>query len=305
MSATEIPVQHLFKMTLTDVRAQRFDFVGPFGRRIFERPAGGTVVGARVNGEVLDLLATDYGNASLDGRIRQIDAYVTMRTTDGVVILMQVRGRASPAYGAGQSRIQILFTVGPGAYDWLNGLQAFGIGQDQGGDTVYEVYALTGAQEGSGAAGSGGRGAERTSLTAEYVFTRQSQHIPGAERHIIDSPLGKRFLTLAEGGGAFEGPRLKGAFISGFSWSPHRMGMQHEQPLLHYDVKTLLRTDDGTPILMSYTGVYSTVFPPGSWGTATLFEVPDGPHAWLNEVQAVGIGRSAGGGAQYKVYALQ
>src|ERR1700745_4229491 len=109
MSDIEIPVQHLFTMTLKSMSAQRCDFVGPFGRRIFERPAGGAMAGARVKGEVLNLLATDYGNASLDGRIRQIDAYVTARTDDGVVILMQVRGRASPAYAAGQSRIQILF----------------------------------------------------------------------------------------------------------------------------------------------------------------------------------------------------
>jgi len=305
MSETEIPIQHLFTMTLKNVRADRFDFVGPFGRRIFERPAGGTVAGARVKGEVLDLLATDYGNASLDGLIRQIDAYVTARTDDGIAILMQVRGRVSPAYAAGQSRIQILFTVGPGAYEWLNGIQAIGMGQDQGGDTVYEVYAVTGAQETSAAPNSTRGGTERTSVAAEYLFTRQSQHTPGAERHIIDSPLGKRFLTLAEGGGAFHGPRLQGQFIPGFSWSPHRMGAQNDQPLLQYDVKTLLRTDDGVPILMSYTGVYSSAYPPGSWVTATLFEVPDGPYAWLNEVQAIGIGRTAGGGAEYKVYALK
>jgi hypothetical protein len=33
--------------------------------------------------------------------------------------------------------------------------------------------------------------------------------------------------------------------------------------------------------------------------------VPDGAYAWLNDVQAVGIGRTAGGGAEYKVYALK
>ena len=87
MSETEIPVQHLFTPTLWDVRADRQDFVGPFGRRIFERPGNGTVAGARINGQVLNLLATDYGNASLDGSIRHFDADVTAQTDDGVVIL--------------------------------------------------------------------------------------------------------------------------------------------------------------------------------------------------------------------------
>src|SRR6202011_3396653 len=136
----------------------------------------GVVAGARVNGQVLNLLATDYGNASVDGSIRHFDANVTAQTDDGVVILMQIRGRASPTYGAGQSRIQILFTVGRGAYDWLNGVQAIGIGRDAGGDTIHEVYALTGAQEGGAAAGSAALGRERTSVTGEYLFTRQSQH---------------------------------------------------------------------------------------------------------------------------------
>jgi hypothetical protein len=302
---TRIPVQHLFTMTLRDAHTDRVDFAGPFGRRVFERPAGGTLAGAKVTGEVLTLLATDYGNASLDGRIRQIDAYVTARTDDGTVILMQVRGRASPTYGPEHSRIQILFTVGPGAYEWLNGVQAIGFGQNAGSDTLYEVYALTGAPESEVESGSGRDGTARDTVDAEYLFTRQSQHTPGAERHVIDNPLGKRFLSVAEGGGAFHGPRLRGQFLTGFSWSPHRIGAQNDQPLLQYDVKTLLRTDDGTPVLMSYTGVYSSAYPAGSWMTAIVFEAPDGSYAWLNEIQAVGIGRTAGGGAEYTVYSLR
>jgi hypothetical protein len=305
MATTAIPVKHLFTMVWKDNHADRHDFVGPFGRRIFERPRGGAVTGARVNGQVLDLLATDYGYASADGSIRQIEAYVTIQTDDGTAILMQVRGRTSPLYGTGQSRIQIQFTVGPGTYDWLNGLQAVGVGRDEGNDTVYAVYALTGAQEVPATGGATTSGEACVSLPADYLFTRQSQHTPGAQRHIIDNPLGRRFLTLAEGGGAFQGPRLKGEFLPGYSWSPHRMGTQNEQPLLHYDVKTLLRTDDGVPILMSYVGVYSTAYVDHSWMTATLFEVPQGPYAWLNEVQAIGVGRSFGGGAEYKVYALK
>jgi hypothetical protein len=98
---------------------------------------------------------------------------------------------------------------------------------------------------------------------------------------------------------------LRGQFLPGFSWSPHRIGTQDDQPLLQYDVKTLLRTDDGVPILMSYVGVYSAAYPDHSWMTATLFEVPAGAYAWLNEVQAIGVGRTFGGGAEYKVYVLK
>jgi hypothetical protein len=299
-----IPVSHLFTMVLTQARADRHDYVGPFGRRVFDRARGGSLAGAKVNGKVLDLLATDYGQASLDGKIRGFDAYITAQAEDGTIILMQLRGRASPTYGSGQSRVQIQFTVGPGAYEWLNEIQAVGIGSESGTDNKYEVYGLTGAPVDDTPAAPGGDPAARTALAASFLLQRQSQHTPGAERHVIQNPLGGRYLTLAEGGGGFEGPRLSGTFLPGFSWSPHKMGMQNDQPLLHYDVRTLLREADGTPILMSYAGVYSSAGPAGAWLTATLFEVPEGPHDWLNEIQAVGFGQSSGGGAFYKVYAL-
>jgi len=305
MSDTQLPVQHLFKMVLKNDPADRYDFVGPFGRRLFERPSsGGTIAGARVNGAVLGLLATDYGQLSVDGKIRQFDSYITAKTDDGVAILMQIRGRASPSYGLGQSRIHILFTVGVGAYDWLNGILAIGIGREDGEEAIFEVYALTGAKEGEGRGDQAIAAAARTSVAARYLFTRKSEHTEGAERHLIENPLGNRFLSVAEGGGAFQGPTLRGQFLPGFSWSPHRMGAQNGQPLLHYDVKTLLRTDDGVPILMSYVGVYSTAYPARSWMTAILFEAPDSPYAWLNERMAIGVGRWLGDGAEYKVYVL-
>lgn len=301
-----IPVIHLFTMVLTQARADRHDYVGPFGRRVFDRARGGSLTGARVNGKVLDLLATDYGYASVDGKIHGIEAYITVQAEDGTIILMQMRGRASPTYGAGQSRVQIQFTVGAGAYEWLNGFQAIGIGSESGTDNKYEIYGMNGAPLDDTPAPAGGDPAARTALPASFLLQRQSQHTPGAERHVIQSPLGSRYLTLAEGGGGFEGPKLRGEFLPGYSWSPHKMAMQNDQPLLHYDVKTLLQEADGTPILMSYVGVFSSESkaPPGSWLTATLFEVPEGPHGWLNEIQAVGFGQSLGGGAFYKVYAL-
>lgn len=303
-SDAEAPVEHLFKMVLTGAAADRHDFVGPFGRRAFERPSGGTVAGARVNGQVLSLLATDYGNASLDGRIRQVDAYITAQTDDGAVILMQVRGRGSPTYGPGGSRIHILFTVGAGPYEWLNGVMGIGFGRENGEDTEYDVYAITDLPV-HATGGKALTGEARKKVALDYLFTRRSQYEPGAKRHVINGPLGGRFLTLAEHGGAFKG-KLQGQFLPGYSWSPHRMGTQNDQGLMHYDVKTLLRTDDGTPILMSYVGLSYPMIGGRPWITAVLFETPEtGPHAWLNEVQAIGVGRWMGDGAEYTVYCME
>jgi hypothetical protein len=306
MSETQIPVEHMFTMVVEGLADHRYDYVGPFGRRIFEKASGGTVAGARLSGTVLSLHATD-------GSIRQFESDVTIRADDGAIILMQYRGRMSPKYGPGQSRIQALFNVADGPHGWLNAVQAIGYGEEQtDGRTVIEFYALTGAAEIDGPGdGEATDAAARTSVPADFLLRRKSEHTPGAERHTIASPFGSRYLTLAEAGGAFRGPRIGGEFLSGFSWSPHYFATKGEygQPdfhmLMHYDVKTLLKTDDGTPVLMSYTGASAAYGLDNAWMTATLFEVPEGPHAWLNEVQAIGIGRWAGDGAEYKVYALR
>jgi Protein of unknown function (DUF3237) len=298
-----ISVRHLFTMRLNRLHGDSHDFIGPFGRRMFERPRGGSIDGAEIQGEVLDLLATDYGNASADGTLRHIDANVVAQTHDGVIIHMKVRGRASPAYGPGQSRICLLFTVAEGPYEDLNNIPAVGIGRDEGDDTVYEIYALTGEPESDVASDEGLPPRQRTTLPATYLFTRKSAHTPGSTRHSIQGPLGGRYMTLAEAGGKFQGPRVEGTFLSGYSWSPHYTGMLRDKEIMHYDVKTLLQTDDGVPILMSYLGTKPAVYD-GTYMTATLFETPEGPYDWLNQVQAVGAGRWMGDGAQYTVFAL-
>ena len=304
MAAMHLPVEHLFTLRLDGLLANRHDYAGAFGRRILAKALSGTARGPRFNGTVLPLHATDYGRASTDGTIRQLEADIGIELDDGTTVLMQYRGRMAPRYGTGGARIQVGFEVEPGPHGWLNAVQAIGIGEERAdGSTVFEIYALTGAAPGEGDPAPAG-------LPADYIFSRKSEHVPGGKRYKVMGPLGARYFTLAEGGGKFTGPQLSGEFLSGFSWSPHRTdvrsgdGTPGPDALWRFDVKTLLREDDGTPILMSYTGVAAPHYEPGSWVTAILFEAPEGPHGWLNEVQAIGFGRWAGDGAHYNVYAL-
>lgn len=300
----QIPVNHLFTVTLDGLLDHACTFKGPFGTRRLEKSVSGRVEGAAMNGKVLELLATDYGRLSDDGGIQAYNASITLQAHDGTTILMQYRGRSSPRYGAGQSRLQVLFQAPTGPYSALNDVQAIGFGRLEGTRSVLEIYALTSEQAFEGPDDLR-EPADRKTISGEFIFRRRSAHIPGAQRHIIKAPLGQRYFTLAEGGGKFEGPRIAGDFIPGFSWSPHRMTDCPEgPPLYHYDVDTFLRTDDGTPILMSYTGVSSARYRKWHWMTAVLFEVEAGPHAWLNEVQAIGYGEYKGDGAEYHIYAL-
>lgn len=311
MTEVQIPVEHMFTMTLEGLADARHDFDGPFGRRIFEKAASGTIGGRLLNGRVLSLHATDYGRASADGELRQMDADVGLELDDGTAILMRYRGRSSPRYGEGQLRIQALFDVAEGPHDWINGIQAIGVGAERtDGTTVIEIYKLTGEAETETTRDTASDPRQRASLPAEFVLRRKSAHESGAKRHTVASPFGARYFTLAETGGAFSGPRISGQFLPGYSWSPHYMhargtyGKPDFEMLMHYDVKTLLKAEDGTTILMAYTGATSAAYPKGAWMTATQFEVAKGPHDWLNEVQAVGAGRWDGDGAEYRVFAL-
>ena len=303
--AVQIPVEHMFTLRLEGLADSPYQIDGPFGRRAFERATAGTATGKVLQGRVLELLASDYGRASSDGTLQSYNGSLAIQADDGTVILLQYRGRRSPRYAEGTSRYQILFQAPEGKYGWFNGVQAIGYGLHSDDGAVIEVYALTGEAEQEGDADLASP-ADRRTVSAELIFSRRSKHTPGATRHIIPAPLGTRYLTLAEGGGTLQGPRIKGEWVSGYSWSPHRILQlaNGDVPLWHFDLDVLLRTDDGTPILMSYTGVSSERYEAGTWVVATVFEVPSGRYDWLNEIQGVGFGRWAGDGAEYKIYAL-
>lgn len=299
----QIPVRHMFSVRLEELNRHVYDYVGPFGRRRFEKAVGGAVNGAAMKGRVVEHHATDYGRVSTNGAIRALNASIVLESEDGVTILMQYRGRMSPAYDAGQSRLQVLFQAPEGPYGWFNAVQAIGYGRGEGGDVILDVFALTGGEAGEGEAQNVAPD-QRTLVPADFLFMRRSAHSTAPKR-TIEAPLGLRYLTIAEGGGKFEGPKLRGDFLSGFSWSPHRMQRKGDGFLMQYDVETLLRTDDGSPILMNYTGTASTEVAKHKWMTGVLFETETGSHAWLNEIQAVGFGRWMGDGAEYHVFGLR
>lgn len=123
------------------------------------------------------------------------------------------------------------------------------------------------------------------------------------ERAQINGPIGGRYMSTAQGGGRIEGPRVRGEVLQGFVWGPHKMrGTDYSH--MHYDVRVLVRTDDGHCVLVRYRGTNSPAYPDGSWRVGIVFEAEDGPHGWLNSVQAIGVGRKVGEDIEMMVYAL-
>ncbi len=136
-----------------------------------------------------------------------------------------------------------------------------------------------------------------TSLPVEYLFTMTANL---ARASLIDGgPQGARIIFPVLSG-TFEGPRLKGTIEApGGDWLTRRADGSGR-----LDVRVTLKTEDGALILMTYNGISTTSEGRTSIRTAPLFETGDERYAWLNRVQAVGIGSGAAGAVTYDVYAL-
>jgi Protein of unknown function (DUF3237) len=114
---------------------------------------------------------------------------------------------------------------------------------------------------------------------------------------IPGGPAGTR-ITVQVDGGTFTGPRLSGTVIGpSADWAVVRADGS-----IRVDVRTLLRTDDGVDIYMTYNGIGLETG--AHLRTAPLFETGDERYAWLNTVQAVATGSSDGTVVDYRVYAL-
>ena len=136
-------------------------------------------------------------------------------------------------------------------------------------------------------------------VDVEHVLTFTAH--TGKAAVIAGAPQGTRGV-LGVTGGTFEGPRLKGTILPpGGDWFTVRAS-----GVLKLDVRLLLVTEDETNILLTYSGI---AVPREGGGMdiriAPLFEAPEGPHSWLNDIQAIGYGELVEGGVKYELYALR
>jgi hypothetical protein len=135
----------------------------------------------------------------------------------------------------------------------------------------------------------------------------------GPRLNIGQGPIGRRMLFGAEGG-SFEGPKLRGAVLSGGGdWALFRADGS-----MTLDVRLTLRTHDDALIHMTYGGrwiisvdVQSDIADPHKkyqvdpghyyFRTNPLFETGAKQYAWLNDIVCVGRGYLIDNGVAYKV----
>lgn len=153
-----------------------------------------------------------------------------------------------------------------------------------------------------------------TSLASTVLFDAR---IMLADPLIVGAaPEGYRAI-YAVTSGTFEGPRLRGRYLpGGGEWARIR-----PDGSLAVDVRCCLETDDGAIIYVTYFGrlvvpealraqVLDMTAPsrpdPSSYyfRVAPLFETASETYAWLNHIQAIGVGEVITGGVAYRVYAI-
>ncbi len=137
-----------------------------------------------------------------------------------------------------------------------------------------------------------------TSLPVRHLY-KITLETTDAPMMLPAGPQGTRMVVGVKGG-HFEGERLNGKVVGpGGDWVTQRADGS-----IKLDVRLLLQTDDGASILVSYNGVGIVVEGQLKARCAPLFETGDERYAWLNHIQAVGIGGLDGTDVVYDIYEL-
>jgi hypothetical protein len=113
---------------------------GPQGTRTIVQVVGGRFEGPRVKASV-ETPAGDWITNRADGSYR-LDVRLTLKTDDGVLILVTYNGIGQTTDAGASLRIAPLFETGDSRYVWLTRLQAVGVGERVGTALTYDIYAL-------------------------------------------------------------------------------------------------------------------------------------------------------------------
>jgi Protein of unknown function (DUF3237) len=143
MPLDALPVELLF--TLTAHTADRPPAVlagAPAGTRVVVTAMRGTFDGPRLHGTIADVAGGDWVTARADGTL-VLDVRIVLHTDDGADILMTYSGYGVPEGDGGRTiRTAPRFETGDARYEWLNRVQAVGLGATGDGSVAYDVYQL-------------------------------------------------------------------------------------------------------------------------------------------------------------------
>jgi len=111
---------------------------GPVGTRIVAEVDTIEVTGDRFTASMVGKSAADWLTVGPDGSYGTLDVRATLQTNDEALVYVEYSGRINLQTGAVVSAP--LFQTGDENYDWLNRMQAVGIGQNTPDNLIYELY---------------------------------------------------------------------------------------------------------------------------------------------------------------------
>lgn len=114
---------------------------GPVGTRIVAEVDTIEVAGPKLNASMVGKSAADWLTVGPDGSYGTLDVRATLKTDDDELIYVEYKGRINLVDGSVVSAP--LFQTGAEKYDWLNRMQAVGVGQNSPDNLIYEMYEVT------------------------------------------------------------------------------------------------------------------------------------------------------------------
>ncbi len=114
---------------------------GPVGTRIVAEVDTIEMVGPKITASMVGKSAADWLTVGPDGSYGTLDVRATLKTDDDELIYMEYSGRIDLT--TGKVVAAPLFQTGPEKYDWMNRIQAVGVGQNGPDSLVYEMYEVT------------------------------------------------------------------------------------------------------------------------------------------------------------------
>ena len=111
---------------------------GPMGTRIVAEVATVELTGERITASMCSPAAADWLTVGPDGSYGTLDVRATLKTNDDELVHVEYSGRIDLTTGSVVSAP--LFQTGAEQYDWLNRMQAIGIGQNSPEQLVYELF---------------------------------------------------------------------------------------------------------------------------------------------------------------------
>lgn len=111
---------------------------GPVGTRIVAEVDTIEVVGDKLTATMVGKSAADWLTLGPDKSYGTLDVRATLKTDDDALVYVEYSGRIDLTNGSVVSAP--LFQTGAEQYDWLNRIQAVGVGQNSPEKLVYELY---------------------------------------------------------------------------------------------------------------------------------------------------------------------